>query len=98
MFDKVSQMAEEMATRVSRRQFLGRVGYGAMRAAGIAGALLALPALGRADKKPPAVCTGGDPGCIGSFIGSPCGGGRDGGTGNCLPPKHDRDATICQCR
>ena len=43
MFDKVSQVAEQTATSTSRRQFLGRLGRGAMLAAAAAGGLLALP-------------------------------------------------------
>ena len=43
MFEKVSQMAEQAATRASRRQFLGRVGRGAMVVAATVGGLLAVP-------------------------------------------------------
>ena len=48
MFDKVSQAAEKLATHVSRRDFLGRVGRGALVFAGAMGALLAFPGLGHA--------------------------------------------------
>jgi hypothetical protein len=98
MFRKLGSKAEKLATSCSRREFLGRFGRGAMAAAATAGAVLALPAFGWASPKPPGICTGGDPGCIGMPMGSPCGGGRDGGTGNCQPPKHDRNSTICECR
>ncbi len=40
MFEKVSQIAEQAATNVSRRRFFGRFGRGAMAvAAGVAGLL-----------------------------------------------------------
>ena len=41
MFEKVSQIAEQAATNVSRRRFFGRFGRGAMAvAAGVAGLLV----------------------------------------------------------
>ena len=43
MFDKLSQAAEQLATNVSRRQFLGRFGGGALALATAVGGLLALP-------------------------------------------------------
>jgi hypothetical protein len=43
MFDKVSQAAEKLATNVSRRDFLGRLGQGALAIAGTMGAILAFP-------------------------------------------------------
>src|SRR5260370_35528295 len=43
MFDKVSQAAEKLATNVSRRAFLGRLGQGALATAGVLGATLAFP-------------------------------------------------------
>src|SRR5262245_23009067 len=98
MLDKINRLAEVAAVNVSRREFLGQLGRGAMAAAAFVGGLLAMPAVGDAGRKPPGVCTGGDPGCIGSTMGSACGGGRDGGTGTCQPPKHDRNSTICDCR
>ena len=42
MLEKVSQLAEQAATNVSRRQFLGRFGRGAMVVAAAAGGLLAM--------------------------------------------------------
>jgi hypothetical protein len=41
MFDKVSQAAEKVATNVSRRAFLGRLGKGALATAGVLGGMLA---------------------------------------------------------
>ena len=43
MFEKIGLLAEQMATSVSRRRFLGRLGRGAMTAAGVLGGLLAFP-------------------------------------------------------
>jgi hypothetical protein len=43
MFEQISQLAEHTATRASRRQFLGRVGRGAMGVAAAIGGLLVLP-------------------------------------------------------
>jgi hypothetical protein len=43
MFEKVSQAAERLATRASRRDFLGRLGKGALALAGVLGGVLALP-------------------------------------------------------
>jgi len=98
MFEKISQAAEQVATRASRREFFGQLGRGAMAAAAAVAGVVALPAIGEAGRKPPVICTGGDPGCIGRPVGSSCGGGRDGGTGTCQPPKHGRDSTSCDCR
>jgi len=43
MLDKVSQMAEQVATKASRREFLGRFGGAAMCAAAAVGGMLARP-------------------------------------------------------
>ena len=48
MFEKVSQVAEHVATSASRRQFLGRAGQAAMLLAGALGGLLALPSAAEA--------------------------------------------------
>lgn len=41
MFDKLSEAAESLATNVSRRAFLGRLGQGALVVAGVLGGMLA---------------------------------------------------------
>ena len=46
MFEKFGQIAEQVATNVSRRQFLGRFGQAALGLATAAGGLLALSAAG----------------------------------------------------
>jgi hypothetical protein len=43
MFDKVSEAAEKLATNVSRRAFLGRLGQGALGLAAVIGGVVALP-------------------------------------------------------
>jgi hypothetical protein len=45
MFDRVGEAAEKLATKVSRRAFMGRLGKGAVTLAGAVGALLAIPSL-----------------------------------------------------
>jgi hypothetical protein len=41
MFDRISETAEKLATNVSRRAFLGRLGRGAAAVAAVAGGMLA---------------------------------------------------------
>jgi hypothetical protein len=50
MFEKIGRLAEKAATNigVSRRGFLGRLGQGALAAAGLLGGLLLLPGDARA--------------------------------------------------
>ncbi len=73
MFEKVSQMAEQMATRVSRRQFLGRFGGAALVAATTVGGLVALPGIGMADRKKGLPCgTGGMIDCTYRLTGDTC--------------------------
>ncbi len=43
MFDKISDAAEKVATNVSRRAFLGRLGQGALGLASVIGGVLAFP-------------------------------------------------------
>ena len=54
MFEKINRYAEALATSAgqSRRGFLGRLGKGALGAAGLVGGLLALPCAARADVCP----------------------------------------------
>ena len=51
MLEKVSEIAEQAATNVSRRQFLGRFGGAAAATAAALGGLLALPAVAQAGKR-----------------------------------------------
>jgi hypothetical protein len=48
MFDKLGQAAEKLATHVSRRAFLGRLGQGALGLAATVGGMLAFPAQAQA--------------------------------------------------
>src|SRR3989304_1071710 len=80
MFEKVGQIAEQGATSVSRRQFLGRFGGGALALATAVGGFLALPAVaharGRACSGPltSAVCVGKNGGdlCSAGFLSGKC--------------------------
>jgi hypothetical protein len=54
MFDRVGSLAERVATSVSRRAFLGRMGQGALAVAGGMAALLAFPQVAQAAQR---VCT-----------------------------------------
>ena len=49
MIDKVSKLAERVATNLSRRRFLGRLGQGALVLAGALGGFLAFPTFAQAD-------------------------------------------------
>ena len=48
MFEKFGEAAEQMATSVSRRQLLGRLGSAALAAAAAVGGILALPDVAQA--------------------------------------------------
>jgi hypothetical protein len=87
MFEKVSQLAELAATSVSRREFLGRFGRGAMVAAAAVGGILVIPE----DAQAARVC-GPDSAlqCQGKPVGTGCG-TRDR-PGTC------KGAPNCECR
>ena len=64
MFEKFSEVAEKVAVSVSRRQFLGRFGGGALALAAAVGGFLALS--GDAKAGPPGACgPGSEPACFG---------------------------------
>ena len=73
MFDRVGSLAEKVATNVSRRAFLGRMGQGALTVAAVMGGMLAFPAQGQANGPFCCLCTGpyGGPSC---FKGGSCSG------------------------
>jgi hypothetical protein len=71
MFEKVSQMAEPLATSASRRNFLGRIGRGALVAAGAVGGFLAFGSEAGAGQRK-RNCTS-DAGCPRGYI---CNGGQ----------------------
>jgi hypothetical protein len=95
MFEQLSQFAEQAATRASRRQFLGRVGRGAMAAAMALGGLLA----GEADVHAASgrMCDAmSDLVCKGRAPGSACRRGRR--TGICMPVAQGQNgAPSCNC-
>ena len=71
MLDKFTQIAEQAATKASRRQFFGRLGRGAMVVAATLGGLLTL---GEDVQAAPVLCGPNSPGqCRGRPVGSPCG-------------------------
>ena len=88
MFEKLSQAAEQMATKVSRRQFLGRLGGGALALATAVGGLLALPDAAEAAR--PACGPGSVRACQGRWNGAGCRMGRY--SGRCVA------APLCYCR
>ena len=99
MFDKVSQMAEPVATKASRREFLGRFGRGAMIAAAAVGGILALPGRARAGKKGLLCGSGGALDCAGAKTGDTC--YIDGVAGTCQFDNTDvtpPDACACVVR
>jgi hypothetical protein len=51
MFDTFSNVAEKLATSVSRRAFLGRVGQSALGVAAVIGGILAFPTNASAGQK-----------------------------------------------
>ena len=95
MLEKVCEIAEQAATSVSRRQFLGRIGRGAAATAAVLGGLLALPAVSHAGKKVQ-TCSLDGPTCLGQLAGSPCSGGK----GVCRPcDRSDKSPVVdCCCR
>jgi hypothetical protein len=88
MFEKLGEIAERSATRASRRQFLGRVGRGALFAAGALGGFLAFGSEAKAGRRRRKrgctsdancprghICIGGR--CIKGVRGQACGVGSD---------------------
>lgn len=72
MFERFSRIAEQTATSVSRREFLGRLGRGAMVAAAAASGLL-LPDAAQARRRPAVCGLGSIVQCRGRPAGSLCG-------------------------
>jgi hypothetical protein len=96
MFKRLSQIAEQGARVLSRRQFLGSLGRAAMLAAAAAGGLLAWPAAaeGGAAAANPRVCALDSPveACRGLPLGSPCIAGNNR-PGRCVSDGNNRDAS-----
>ena len=94
MFEKVSQLAEEAATKVSRREFLSRLGGAALSTAGAVAGILALPAIGEAGRKRPAMCGQiSDSQCVNQPVGTTCQGTLSF-VGQC---KQIHKSTSCYC-
>lgn len=74
MFERLFEIAERSATRASRRQFLGRLGRGALVAAGAVSGFLAFGAEAQAGKRPQVCSTDSPAGqCRGRVEGHVCG-------------------------
>jgi hypothetical protein len=98
MLEKISQAAEKMATSASRRQFLGRLGRGAMAAAAALAGLLALPGDAQAARR--RVCNNvtSDVSCWGATVGDPCVDGQ-GFRGRCRAVRGSAGRTAtCICK
>ena len=93
MFEKIGQIAEQVATSVSRRQFLGRLGGGALAVAAGVGGLLALPAVAHGKRPPPAVCSANSGLCAGLPVGWYCLDGRQVGICKQLRGQSSNDCT-----
>jgi hypothetical protein len=85
MFEKLSQMAEQAATSVSRRQFLGRFGGAAALACGAAGLLAQTARAG-------VICDANSWGCAGKRAGSSC-----STTKGCKCEPLSATSTTCVC-
>lgn len=91
MFEKLNQISEQAATNASRRQFLGRLGTGALAAATLVSSLLASEALAKKSSRPPLACGGNsDLYCRGLVEGAYCQIGTMGGI--CV------GSPACNCR
>src|SRR5262245_53994140 len=93
MFEKVSQLAARAATSASRRQFLGRLGHGALAAAAALVGLLAASADVEAGSR---VCglNSLSP-CIGAPVGTPCT-LIDGRMGRCSDSSRPKGSCVCK--
>ena len=93
MLEKVSQMAEQMATSASRREFLGRFGGTAMAVAAAVGGLLAKPEVAHGA---PRMC---DPNtsesqCAGVPVGTPC--SSNAAKGTCSDAGRPKGSCLCK--
>lgn len=93
MFEKVVQLAEHVAANASRRQFLGRLGRGAMAAAAALAGLLAASADVEAGNR---VCGSNSLSpCIGAPVGTPCL-LIDGRKGRCSDSGRPKGSCVCK--
>jgi hypothetical protein len=93
MFEMIGQVAERVATNVSRRQFLRRFGRAAFVAAAAVGGLAALPGVSQGGGNPSICGPGSIAGCVGMPEGTTCSAGLPGCYGECRS-KHGSD---CGC-
>jgi hypothetical protein len=92
MLKRLGQFAEDTATNVSRRHFLGKLGTFALSVAAAAGGLLALTSVTHAGRRQ-VLCNGmfSTSSCVNNLVGGPCGSG-----GKCTVTKGTVDH--CYCR
>ncbi len=96
MFEKVSHAAEQIAVSASRREFLGKVGRGALATTAALGGVLALPAISAAGRKPPTACPAGSgASCSGLNVGDAC---FEEYTGVCKASRRNGGACYCDIR
>jgi hypothetical protein len=90
MFDRVGTLAEQVATNVSRRAFLGRLGQGALGLAALLAGTLGLPGQSRAGGPLCCLCFGyGGSSCVKTTAGKGC-------RPNCYPGLVDcKQYSIC---
>lgn len=77
MFDRVSEAAEKLATNISRRAFMGRLGKGSLTLAAVLGGMFSFHAQAQAGKKSQLCCLSPNGSCwkiINPLLG--CGSGR----------------------
>lgn len=95
MLEKVSHIAEQAATNVSRREFLGRVGRSAASSAAAVAGLLAFSDISFGGKQTQLCLPSSHQDC--AAVGQACG---DGLRGTCVSvdKKDKSDAVQCACR
>jgi hypothetical protein len=95
MFENFNQLAEAAASGVSRRQFLGRLGRGAMLAASAAAGLLAFCSDAETARQPRVCGAGSSASCLGANVGDTC---YEEGAGTCQTATGKATDTACYCR
>ena len=96
MLKKVTEIAEQAVTNVSRRQFFGWLGRGAVASATVLGGFLAVSREASAGRKAPQLCLpASHQDC--SAVGQRCGPGLRG-TCVSVDRKDKSESVLCSCR
>jgi hypothetical protein len=90
MFDRVSEAAEKLATNISRRAFMGRLGKGALGLAAVLGGIVALPGQAEAGSNKCCICTSSPGGSTCFKTSKPC-----RGSGGCAEVKCSDYPNLC---